>query len=157
MRNIITASALAAALIAGPVAGQNADQMPAPPENAPAVNVGAAPMNTEKVSGDHRVRGGSHGDFFTLFGKIDTDGNGSLTESEISAGAGAIIETFDQNGDGAVSQEDMGQKHDKNKKPGMDERPGVDDADDGAASNETRAPDGAAETDGVEETLPSST
>lgn len=156
MRNIITASALAAALIAGPVAGQNADQTPVPQENVPAVNVGAAPMNTEKVSGDHRMRGGSHGDFFTLFGKIDTDGNGSLTESEISAGAGAIVETFDQNGDGAVSQDDMGQKRDKkgwdkNKKPGMD------DADDGAASNETRAPDGAAETDGVEETLPSST
>lgn len=81
---------------------------------------------------------GHHGDFFKLFSTLDADGDGSLTEQEIRDGAGSIVSAFDENGDGAISKDDMGQKRGKG---GWDKRPGAQDADDGAAATDEPAED----------------
>lgn len=153
MRNLMTLSAAALALVAAPAFAQDSTtadvnavdpavadaattsiqdaqkKMDETDAETAAVDPAAAITATSRIhAGQEDMKEkmggkrGHHGDFFRLFATLDADGDGSLTEQEIRDGAGSIVSAFDENGDGAISKDDIGQKSGKG---GWDKRPGA--------------------------------
>lgn len=115
MRSLMTLSAAALALVAAPAFAQGSTT-----DDVSAVDPAAAITATSRIhAGQEDMKEkmggkrGHHGDFFKLFSTLDADRDGSLTEQEIRDGAGAIVSAFDENGDGAISKDDIGQKSGK--------------------------------------------